>query len=73
MAIVGNGDGGGWEDTVKFAHERADEYYGITVEASSDSSSLIWYCPIQVARLSVEGEPAPMNLFISDASFLVRA
>jgi len=34
VAIVGNGDGGGWEDTVKFAHERADDYSGITVEGT---------------------------------------
>jgi len=34
VAIVGNGDGGGWEDTVKFAHERAEDYYGITVEGT---------------------------------------
>ncbi|MCD6335238.1 MAG: hypothetical protein J7M27_07905 [Candidatus Latescibacteria bacterium] len=34
VAIVGNGDGAGWEDTVKFAHERADDYCGLTVEGA---------------------------------------
>ena len=105
------------DGVVKFAHERADDYYGLTVEgtliadgedstgtilftsgapesarkpgdwrgidaspsrlsrtveASSDSSSAIRYCPIQVARLSAEGESPPMNPFVCKASSLVR-